>query len=73
MIKKRKAKKILIMGLPGAGKTFLAREIYKDLSAVWINGDVIRKKVVAEDPDLPGETLELPGGETIQVDLKGLD
>ena len=43
MIKKRKAKKILIMGLPGAGKTFLAREIYKDLSAVWINGDAIRK------------------------------
>tara|TARA_B100000700_G_scaffold10106_1_gene10373 strand:- start:251 stop:712 length:462 start_codon:yes stop_codon:yes gene_type:complete len=44
MFKKRKARKILIMGLPGAGKTFLAREIYKDLNAVWINGDVIRKK-----------------------------
>ena len=43
MFKKRKAKKILIMGLPGAGKTFLAKEIYKDLSAVWINGDAIRK------------------------------
>ena len=43
MFKKRKAKKILIMGLPGAGKTFLAKEIYKDLSAVWINADAIRK------------------------------
>ena len=43
MLKKRKAKKILIMGLPGAGKTFLAKEIYKDLSAVLINGDAIRK------------------------------
>ena len=44
MFKKRKAKKILIMGLPGAGKTFLAKEIYKDLNAVWINGDAVRKQ-----------------------------
>ena len=40
----KKAKKILIMGLPGAGKTFLAKEIYKDLRAVWINGDAIRNR-----------------------------
>ena len=44
MFKKRKVKKILIMGLPGAGKTFLAKEIKKDLKAVWLNGDNIRKK-----------------------------
>lgn len=37
-----KGKKILIMGLPGAGKTFLAREIYKDLNAIWLNGDKVR-------------------------------
>ena len=40
MFKKNKSKKILIMGLPGAGKTYLAKEIYKELNAVWINGDV---------------------------------
>ncbi len=44
MFKKNKSKKILIMGLPGAGKTYLAKEIYKELNAVWINGDSIRKR-----------------------------
>ncbi len=44
MSKKTKFKKILIMGLPGAGKTYLAKEIYRELNAVWINGDSIRKK-----------------------------
>ena len=44
MVKKIKPKKILIMGLPGAGKTFLAKEIYKELNAVWLNGDKVRKK-----------------------------
>lgn len=39
-----RGKKILIMGLPGAGKTFLAREIYKDLNAIWLNGDKVRNK-----------------------------
>ena len=32
------------MGLPGAGKTYLAKEVYRELNAVWINGDNIRKK-----------------------------
>jgi len=44
MLEEKKAKKILIMGLPGAGKTFLAKEIYKNINAVWINGDAIRKR-----------------------------
>lgn len=39
-----RGKKILIMGLPGAGKTFLAKEIYRDLNAVWVNGDKVRNK-----------------------------
>ena len=44
-IKKTKInKKILIMGLPGSGKTTLAKSIYKDLNAKWINADQIRKK-----------------------------
>ncbi len=42
MKKRNKPKKILIMGLPGSGKTFLAKEIYKSLNAVWINADKVR-------------------------------
>ena len=41
---KKKGKKILIMGLPGSGKTTLARKIYASLNAKWLNADVIRKK-----------------------------
>jgi len=35
---------ILVMGLPGSGKTTLAGELKKKLNAAWINADVIRKK-----------------------------
>ena len=44
MSKKKKGKKILIMGLPGAGKTFLAKKIYKSLKAIWINADIVRRR-----------------------------
>ena len=37
-------KKILIIGLPGAGKTTLARELNKRLKANWLNADKVRKK-----------------------------
>ena len=37
-------KKILIIGLPGSGKTTLAKILKKDLDADWINADKIRKK-----------------------------
>ena len=40
----KKAKKILIMGLPGAGKTYLAKILFPMLDAVWLNADEIRKK-----------------------------
>lgn len=41
--------RILIMGLPGAGKTYLATELKKLLEAngktvTWFNADEIRKK-----------------------------
>jgi adenylylsulfate kinase len=36
--------KILIMGLPGSGKTTLASELVNLLNAKWINADKIRKK-----------------------------
>ena len=37
-------KKILIMGLPGSGKTTLASKLVPLLKAKWLNADVIRKK-----------------------------
>tara|TARA_B100001778_G_scaffold317201_1_gene304718 strand:+ start:443 stop:868 length:426 start_codon:yes stop_codon:yes gene_type:complete len=35
---------ILIMGLPGAGKTYLARRLVPYLKAIWLNNDEVRKK-----------------------------
>tara|TARA_E500000178_G_C16973691_1_gene732250 strand:- start:1143 stop:1556 length:414 start_codon:yes stop_codon:yes gene_type:complete len=36
--------KILIMGLPGSGKTTLAKELQKKLKSYWLNADKVRKK-----------------------------
>ena len=41
--------KILIMGLPGSGKTTLAKHLAPMLNAVWINADEVRKQ--ADDWD----------------------
>ena len=37
-------KKILIMGLPGSGKTTLASKLVPLLNAKWVNNDEIRKE-----------------------------
>ena len=37
-------KLILIMGLPGSGKTFLAKRVAKILRAEWLNADLVRGK-----------------------------
>ena len=47
-------KKILIMGLPGAGKTYLANLLHKTLGGVWINADKVRKDANDWDFSLNG-------------------
>lgn len=36
--------KILVMGLPGSGKTTLTKEIKKKIKFTWLNADRVRKK-----------------------------
>lgn len=38
------SKRVLIMGLPGSGKTTLASKVKEGLNADWINADKVRKK-----------------------------
>ena len=49
-------KKILIMGLPGSGKTTLASELVPLLKAKWLNDDKVRK--AANDWDFSEEGRE---------------
>jgi len=46
--------KILVMGLPGAGKTTLAAQLHKKLrDCIWLNADEVRKE--ADDWDFSEE------------------
>ena len=45
--------KILIMGLPGSGKTTLAKHLVQMFNAVWLNADEVRKE--ADDWDFSPE------------------
>ena len=45
--------KILIMGLPGSGKTTLAKHLVPMFNAVWINADKVRKE--SDDWDFSDE------------------
>ena len=44
--------KILIFGLPGSGKTYLAQRLQKQLECAWYNADSIRS--MANDWDFSG-------------------
>ena len=47
-------KKILVMGLPGAGKTTLSKYLAKELNAVQVNADKVRRESNDWDFSLEG-------------------
>ena len=47
-------KKILVMGLPGAGKTTLSKYLAKELNAVQVNADKVRRESNDWDFSLDG-------------------
>ena len=49
---------ILIMGLPGSGKTTLASELVPLLKAKWLNADEVRKKENDWDFSAEGRTRQ---------------
>ena len=52
-------KKILIMGLPGAGKTTLAGELIKKINAKWLNADKVRREANDWDFSIEGRNGKL--------------
>ena len=49
---------ILIMGLPGSGKTTLASELVPLLKAKWLNADDVRKEANDRDFSTEGRTRQ---------------
>ena len=50
--------KILIMGLPGSGKTTLAKHLVQMFNAVWLNADEVRKEANDWDFSPEGRTRQ---------------
>tara|TARA_Y100000590_G_scaffold15116_1_gene18162 strand:- start:4386 stop:5174 length:789 start_codon:yes stop_codon:yes gene_type:complete len=67
----RKNKKILIMGLPGAGKTYLAERLVPRLNANWLNADKVRKE--ADDWDFSPEGRQRQAKRMKDLAQKALD
>ena len=53
-----KIKKILIMGLPGSGKTTLASNLVPLLNSKWLNADEVRKEANDWDFSAEGRTRQ---------------
>jgi predicted ABC-type ATPase len=53
-----KSRKILVMGLPGAGKTTLARALAPKLGAVMLNADEVRKNINKDLGFSPEDRIE---------------
>ena len=51
-------RKILIMGLPGSGKTTLAEKLVVNLNAAWFNADAVRQDIYSELGFSPEDRLE---------------
>ena len=64
-------KKILIMGLPGAGKTYLADKLVPKINAVWLNADKVRKE--ADDWDFSPEGRIRQANRMKDLSQKALD
>ena len=47
-------KKILVMGLPGSGKSYLSKLLAPMLKAVWLNADKVRKQANDWDFSIEG-------------------
>ena len=67
----KKAKKILIMGLPGAGKTYLSKILHPMIDAVWLNADKVRKE--ADDWDFSTEGRQRQAQRMKTLAQKALD
>ena len=64
-------KKILIMGLPGAGKTYLAERLAPLLDANWLNADKVRKE--ADDWDFSPEGRQRQANRMKNLAKKSID
>ena len=64
-------KKILIMGLPGAGKTYLAERLAPLINATWLNADKVRKD--AEDWDFSPEGRQRQANRMKNLAQKSID
>ena len=51
-------RKILIMGLPGSGKTTLAEKLVPKLNAAWFNADAVRQDIYSELGFAPEDRLK---------------